>query len=143
MEDDCVYIIGPGTTTRPIVERLGLKKTLLGVDAIYNRQVLGSDLTENQLLQITGTKRIRIIVSVIGNQGFIFGRGNQQISPEVIKRAGKENIIVVATLSKLAALMGAPILVDTGDSEVDRTLSGYIKVITGYGRRTVYKVDSK
>jgi len=143
MEDDCAYIIGPGTTTRPIVERLGLKKTLLGVDAIYNSRLLGSDLTENQLLQITGAKRIRIIVSVIGNQGFIFGRGNQQISPEVIKSAGKENIIVVATLSKLASLIGAPILVDTGDSEVDKILSGYIKVITGYGGRTVYKVDSK
>jgi predicted polyphosphate/ATP-dependent NAD kinase len=143
MEDDCIYIIGPGTTTRPIMDGLGLKKTLLGVDAIIDRQLLGSDLNEGQLLQLTAGKRMRIIVSVIGSQGFIFGRGNQQIGPEVIRRAGKENIVVVASSGKLASLMGAPVLVDTGDSEVDKILSGYIKVITGYGRRTVYKVDSK
>ena len=143
MQDDCVYIVGPGTTTRPIMERLGLKKTLLGVDVVYNRQLLGSDLDESRLLQLTSGKKIRIVVSVIGSQGFIFGRGNQQISPEVIRRAGKENMIVVATPGKLASLGGAPLLVDTGDINVDKNLSGYLHVTTGYGRRATYRVESK
>jgi predicted polyphosphate/ATP-dependent NAD kinase len=143
MEGDCVYIIGPGTTTRPIMERLGLRKTLLGVDAVYKHQLLGSDLNEAQLLQITKDRKSRIIVSVIGNQGFILGRGNQQLGPELIKKTGRENIIVVATPSKLASLRGAPLLVDTGDNDVDKSLTGYIKVITGYGRSASYKVESR
>lgn len=143
MQDDCLYIIGPGTTTRPIMETLGLRKTLLGVDVLYRRQLLGSDLNESRLLQLTTDKKIRVVVGVIGSQGFIFGRGNQQISPEVIRRAGKENVIVVATPGKLASLRGAPLLVDTGDSNVDKGLSGYVHVVTGYGRRATYKVESK
>lgn len=143
MEGDCVYIIGPGTTTRPIMERLGLRKTLLGVDAVYKHQLLGSDLNEAQLLQVTKDRKSRIIVSVIGNQGFMFGRGNQQLGPELIKKTGRENIIVVATPSKLASLRGAPLLVDTGDNDVDKSLTGYVKVITGYGRSATYKVESR
>lgn len=137
IEDDAVDIIGPGSTTRSIVEKLGLKKTLLGVDVIQGGRLLASDTNESRLLELIERRKAKIIVTVIGGQGFIFGRGNQQISPEVIRMVGKENILIVAMPEKLASLRGRPFLVDTGERELDVELSGYIKVITGFRRRVV------
>ncbi|MGB9440527.1 MAG: NAD(+)/NADH kinase, partial [Desulfobacterales bacterium] len=142
MEDDCLYIVGTGTTTRAVMQKLGLPNTLLGVDAVLNYQRVGSDLNESQLLEVIKDKSTKIIVGVIGGQGYIFGRGNQQISAEVIKKVGKEGIIVLATLDKITTLKGAPLLVDTGDKEIDEHLSGYMKVISGFGERIVLKVES-
>jgi len=143
MLDDHLYIIGPGTTTRPIAEKLGLKKTLLGVDVIQRGKMVAADVNESRLLGLIEGVKAKIVVTVIGGQGFVFGRGNQQISPEVIRKVGKENIVIVATPGKLASLKGKPLLVDTGDAELDRELSGYYRVITGFGRRAVYRVGSK
>jgi len=143
MEEDTLYIIGPGTTTRPIAEELGLVKTLLGVDVVENGRLVASDVNEEKLLKLIEGRRAKIIVTVIGGQGFIFGRGNQQISPEVIRRVGAENLIIVASPGKLAALKGRTLLVDTGDPEVDEMLSGYRKVVIGYARRSVYKVRAQ
>lgn len=142
MEDDAVYIIGPGSTTRPIVEKLGLEKTLLGVDVVEGGELLSSDANEARLLELIEGRKAKIIVTVIGGQGFIFGRGNQQISPGVIRMVGKENILVVATPEKLASLKGRPLLLDTGERELDVELSGYVKVITGYRQRVVYRIKS-
>ncbi|NIR86659.1 ATP-NAD kinase family protein [Candidatus Bathyarchaeota archaeon] len=142
MQDDYIYIIGPGTTTKPVLEKLGLKKTLLGVDVMHKGKLVASDVNETQLLKLIEGKKAKIVVTVIGGQGFIFGRGNQQISPEVIRRVRRNNLIVVATPNKLASLKGGPLLVDTGDEEVDKMLSGYVKVITGYGKRVMYRVKS-
>jgi len=142
LQDNCFYIVGPGTTTRPIFTRLNLKKTLLGVDVLYNHEIIAADVNENDLLTLIAGKKAKIIVTVIGGQGFIFGRGSQQISPEVIKMVGRENIIVVASETKLASLHGRPLLVDSGDEAVDNMLSGYIHVITGYRRSGIYKVTS-
>ena len=128
MQQDCLYILGPGTTTKPIMDKLGLKKTLLGVDAVLNRKLAASDANETKLLELLGGRKAKIIVTVIGGQGFIFGRGNQQISPQVIRHVGKENIIIVATPNKLASLKGAPLLVDTGEPELDAELSGYTRI---------------
>ena len=141
--DDHLYIIGPGTTTRPITEKFGLKKTLLGVDVIRSGKMVAADANESRLLGLIEGAKAKIVVTVIGGQGFVFGRGNQQISPEVIRKVGKENIVIVATPGKLASLRGKPLLVDTGDAELDRELSGYYRVITGFGRRAVYRVGSK
>jgi predicted polyphosphate/ATP-dependent NAD kinase len=142
VQPDCTHIFGPGTTTRAIVERMGLKKTLLGVDVVREGKVVASDVNEKQLLELIHGRRAKIVVTVIGGQGFIFGRGSQQISPAVIRTVGKDNIIVVATPGKLTSLRGKPLLVDTGDREVDDMMTGYIKVVTGYGRRAVYRVSS-
>jgi len=142
MQDDYIYLVGPGTTTRPIFEELGLEKTLLGVDVVHKGRLVASDVNESQILELIRRKKAKIIVTVIGGQGFVFGRGNQQISPKVIREVGRENIEIVATPDKLASLQGKPLLVDTGDPEVDEVLSGYHKVISGYKRRVVYMVKS-
>ena len=132
MTEDTLYIIGPGTTTAAIPRALGLPNTLLGVDVISNEDLIVSDATEIDLLSLAENRQAKIIVSVIGGQGYILGRGNQQISPRLVRRVGRDNIIVVATKRKLLDLGGRPLLVDTGDSTLDDELSGYIKVVTGY-----------
>ncbi|MCX6372447.1 MAG: ATP-NAD kinase family protein [Actinobacteria bacterium] len=141
MSPGALYILGPGTTTRTIMTRLGLEKTLLGVDAVCDGVVAGSDVTEDDLLRLLQAyPRAHIVVSVIGGQGHIFGRGNQQISPDVIRRAGRSGVTVVATQTKLLSLEGRPLLVDTGDPALDAELRGYAKVVSGLGERTMYKV---
>ncbi|MEL7563300.1 MAG: ATP-NAD kinase family protein [Dehalobacterium sp.] len=142
MADNTLYIIGPGTTTRSIMERLGLKKTLLGVDVVWNKQVIANDVNEKQLYELLSDKRTKIIVTVIGGQGHIFGRGNHQISPRVIRKVGKDNIMVVASKGKLVNLIPAPLLVDTGDPELDHELSGFIRVITGFEDYVPYQVGT-
>ena len=117
MKPDVVYIVGPGTTTRTIGDLLDAKKTLLGVDVFFNKRIVASDVNEKQILAAISDKPAQIIVTPIGGQGFIFGRGNQQISPEVIRRVGLDNIVVVATESKLRSLKS--LRVDTGDPSVD------------------------
>lgn len=141
MKEDCLYIVGPGTTTRALLEALDLEKTLLGVDVIKNRDIIARDVNERQLLQLIDGKDAKIVVTPIGGQGYIFGRGNQQISPAIIRKIGKGNIIVIATKNKLYSLTQKRLLVDTGDSTLDEQLRGYIRVITEYREETVVKVD--
>jgi len=142
MQYDYLYIIGSGTTTKAIMKKLGLKYTLLGIDAVYQKKIVGLDINEEKLLKLIEGKKAKIVVTVIGGQGYIFGRGNQQISAKVIKKVGKENIIVIATTNKILTLQGNPLLVDTGDDEVNKMLTGYTKVITGLNEIVVLKVVS-
>jgi predicted polyphosphate/ATP-dependent NAD kinase len=121
MERDVIYILGPGTTVRPVAERLGLSKTLLGVDVVLSGELIAADANEEILLKLIDGKEARVIVTVI---------------------VGVENITIIATPGKLAALQGRPLLVDTGDPELDEMLSGYAKVVTEYGRRVVYRVKA-
>jgi predicted polyphosphate/ATP-dependent NAD kinase len=131
MKPDIIYIVGPGTTTRTIGDLLDAKKTLLGVDLFQDKKIVASDVNEKQIINAIKEKTVQIIVTPIGGQGFIFGRGNQQISPKVIRQVGLDNIVVVATKSKLDRLKS--LRVDTGDSELDSEFRARgIRVVTDY-----------
>jgi len=142
LEPDRLYVVGPGTTTRAILRRLGLPKTLLGVDLICDRKVVAADVSESVLLDAARGRRVSVIVTPIGGQGHFLGRGNQQISPAVLRQAGRGGITIVATPEKLASLAAQPLRVDTGDRELDQALSGYVRVITGYRTEAVCRVTA-
>jgi predicted polyphosphate/ATP-dependent NAD kinase len=140
MQAGCLYILGPGTTTRRVADALGLPSTLLGVDVILDGQLIGADVDEHALLHLVGNHEARIVVSILGGQGSLFGRGNQQISSKVIEKVGLDNILVLASLDKLIVLHNSPLRVDTGDSELDTRLAGYIRVHTGHDRSTILRI---
>jgi predicted polyphosphate/ATP-dependent NAD kinase len=140
MKPDVVYIIGPGTTTRTIGDLLGAKKTLLGVDLFCNKKLIAKDVNEKQILKKIKGKKAQIVVTPIGGQGFIFGRGNQQISREVIRQVGLDNIVVVATEDKMRNLKS--LRVDIGDSNLDDAFREHpIKVITDYQAERAMQVE--
>jgi predicted polyphosphate/ATP-dependent NAD kinase len=140
MHPGLLYVLGPGTTTRAITNQLGFPKTLVGVDVYTRDNVIGLDVNEAHLLELISNQPAKVIVTPIGGQGFIFGRGNQQISPSVLRKVGRRNIIIASPSEKLNALQGEPLLVDTGDAEVDQMLAGYLPVIVGYHEKVIYRV---
>lgn len=142
MKTGSLYLLGPGTTTRRVMIELGLPSTLLGVDAVKDGALVGADLNEQQLLQLMEGHETRIIVGVLGGHGSLFGRGNQQISAEVIRRAGREAIIVISSMDKLISLDSGCLRVDTGDCEIDALLSGHLRVHTGPDRSVFFRVRS-
>lgn len=142
MESGCLFILGPGTTTKAIANYLGVEKTLIGVDVVMDGQLVQSDANEDQLLRWLDGREVKIVVSPIGGQGHIFGRGNQQISHRVIDRVGSKNILAICTPDKLHSLMGRPLRVDIGHQTEDVILPGYLHVVTGYNERAVYRVTS-
>lgn len=141
MEEDTYYLIGAGTTTRGVMQMLGLKNTLIGVDLIRNKELVANDIYGDKILDFIKGKKTKLVVTVTGGQGFLFGRGNQQITPEVIREIGKENIIILATKAKIAEFHHQPFLVDTPDEELNKELCGYYRVITAYGEFTMCRVS--
>jgi predicted polyphosphate/ATP-dependent NAD kinase len=136
VSDAHVSLIGPGSTMQALKRRLGFEGTPLGVDAVQDGRCIGEDLNEQGILELATGRPFRIVVSVVGGQGFLFGRGNQPLSARVIEAVGRDNIVVVSSLHKLTALAGHCLLVDTGDEALDSRLSGHIPVIVS-GKRTV------
>ncbi|HOJ95272.1 MAG TPA: ATP-NAD kinase family protein [Methanospirillum sp.] len=131
MRDDTLYLLGAGTTTGAVAERLGISHTLLGIDAIFQERVVGSDLNESQILRLLDSyERVKIILSPIGAQGFILGRGNQQISHRVLARTGRDALIVIATEEKLKNTKS--LYIDTGNPEMNAVFGDTIQVICGY-----------
>jgi len=140
-EPDLLILLGPGSTVQTVAERWGIEKTLLGIDAIADGKLVGNDLNEAEILNLLRKfARRRLVLSPIGAQGFVLGRGNLQLSPEVTRAVGSGNIIVIATPAKL---LRTPVLrFDTGDRLLDQELSqrGYLRVLTGYHRRRMVEV---
>jgi predicted polyphosphate/ATP-dependent NAD kinase len=142
-----LVLLGPGTTTRAIGQALGVESTLLGVDVVEiathgTAVVVVADATESAILGAIRDHAAVIVVSPTGGQGFVLGRGNQQLSPAVIRTVGLDRLILVATSGKLAELGGRPLLVDTGDPDLDGELSGYARVITGRGTESVCRIEA-
>lgn len=133
MDKEGIYILGPGTTVKRVADLMGIKKTILGVDIYYKGERVYNDVSEKDILDIiNGEENVWIIVTPIGRQGILFGRGNQQISPSVIRRVGRDRIIVLATYRKLRDIKDGVLRVDTQDPEIDEYLKGYIRVIVDY-----------
>ena len=146
MEECTLYILGPGSTVAYIARELGVEKTLLGVDVVHNRRLIGRDLSENALYSLVSSHisrggRAKLVLSPIGGQGFLLGRGNQQISPRIIRLIGKSGLIIVADREKIYGLRGKPLRVDTGDSVLDKQLRGYYRVVVDYGEEYVVRVE--
>lgn len=140
LEDNVRYVMGSGSTVAAVMSELGLHNTLLGVDVVENGQILAQDVTAQQLLHLVQNKPTKLIITLIGGQGHIFGRGNQQLSPAVIRAIGRDNIWLLATKAKLQQLDGRPLLADTGDSQLDRELTGLINILTGYNDYVMYRI---
>lgn len=140
MQPQTLYLLGPGTTVRAIADELGVEKTLLGVDAVIDGELAGSDLNEHALLELLDRyPQAAIIVTPLGGNGFIFGRGNMQFTPQVLRRVGFENVIVIANRDKLRGF--SSLHVDTGDPELDDDLAGHINVIVGRGHHKLMPVQ--
>jgi predicted polyphosphate/ATP-dependent NAD kinase len=144
IEPGRAWVLGPGSTVRAIADRLGLPKTLVGVDVAEvgesGARVIVADAAEADLLAVVAAMPTTIVLTPIGGQGFLLGRGNQPISPAVLRAAGPGALLVVAAAGKLAALGGRPILVDTGDARLDGELAGHVRVVTGYHEAAVVRI---
>jgi len=141
MEKDVLYVVGTGSTCAALLDHLKLPRTLLGVDLMYNREIIANDCTEKEILEaLEKYPKAKIIVTIIGGQGYIFGRGNQQISANVIRKVGVDNIIIVAAPHKVHELLLDPLYVDTGDEEMNKQLCGFRNVIVGYEELVMMRV---
>jgi predicted polyphosphate/ATP-dependent NAD kinase len=141
-EDYPVTVLGAGTTVEAVARGLGVPKTPLGVDVVRGSELMVVDAAENDLLRVlTGEQEVRIVLSPIGAQGFLLGRGNQQISPEVLEAAGgPASLIIVATPHKLRAM--EVLRVDTGDADLDLRLAGMRQIVSGYHDVTMRRVEA-
>ena len=137
---DTLVTMGPGSTTWNLLKNWGIEGTLLGVDLVQNGKLLAGDVDaatlERRLADHSGP--LLLVVTAIGGQGHIIGRGNQQLTPSVLRRVGRDRLRVVATKTKLKTLGGRPLVMDSGDPALDRAWQGYLPVIAGYQDRVLY-----
>lgn len=142
MEDDVHYLIGSGTTCAAVMDSLGLENTLLGIDHVFQQRLVQPDVYEKHILELLEAhpEKVKAVITIIGGQGHIIGRGNQQLSAKVLRQLGRDNLIVIATKTKFQQLNGKPLIVDSDDLALNEEFSGPIKVITGYEDSVLYPV---
>ncbi len=142
MAPGTLYLIGPGSTTAAVLAALGESGTLLGVDAVCDRCVIGRDLGEPQLVSLLEEHRDVVLVGgLIGGQGVLFGRGNRQFGPRVLRRVGRDRLMILSAADKLVALEPPNLWVDTGDPGLDEELCGYLRVRVGPRRQIVMRIS--
>lgn len=142
MQPGRVYVIGPGSSAKSVLDVLGLRGALLGTDAVLDRKLVGGDLNAEGILRITGSRPTEIILGVIGGQGYVLGRGNQQIGSALVRKTGRGNLTIISSDEKLVRLAGGTLFVDSGDPCLDRELEGYVRVRTGAGRRMMMRLSA-
>ena len=140
LDDGRLSLLGPGSTMQLVKRECGFEGTPLGIDAVRHGCRVASDLNERQILDLLRSGPARIVVSVVGGQGFLFGRGNQQLSSRVIRAVGTDAIVAISALDKLTGLPGKCLLVDTGDEPLNEVLSGYMRVIVSEARTVLMPV---
>lgn len=141
MEDGTLYLFCPGTTTAAVMQQMGYHHTLLGIDAVMDGQLVGSDLDSQGVAALCEGRPVRVLLTATGGQGMLLGRGNQQLTPALLRRIGRSGLMVLATPHKLMTLEGRPLRLDTGDEALDREWQGVIEVVTGYRSRQLYRVS--
>lgn len=132
--------LGPGTTVAAVAEALGVANSLLGFDIVRDGELLAADVTANAMLRYAEQEALRVIITPTGGQGSLIGRGNQQLSPQLLRQIGRDALQVIATPAKLAALSGRPLRLDTHDSELDQAWTGLWVITTGYQQAALYAV---
>jgi predicted polyphosphate/ATP-dependent NAD kinase len=142
--DDTLYIVGPGSTTKIFLEQLGVEGSLLGVDVILNRELVARDIGAQQLREFVKgqTCDAHLIITAIGGQGHIIGRGNQQLAPDILQKINRQHIHIIATKEKILSLRGRPLLVDSNDPALDKSFSGYQSVLVGYDEFILYPIGT-
>jgi predicted polyphosphate/ATP-dependent NAD kinase len=140
MRPGATYLIGPGTTAKRVLSALGVQGALLGLDVVRDHQVIASDVSADDALKLAGDGPLAIIAGVTGGQGFVFGRGNQQIKPEAIRRAWPDDVIILASAEKLAFLPRPELIVDSGDPVLDAQIRGYACVRTAPRRSVMMRL---
>lgn len=137
-----LILVGPGSTTAHWMEKMCLKNTLVGFDAVINGELVQSDLTSEMIARLQREyPSMLVILSPTGRQGILLGRGNQQLSTRVLSGINKQQIIIVASKSKLKQFDHRPLIVDCNDRELDKKLCGFYPVICGYNDRVLYPVN--
>ncbi|MFT4620307.1 MAG: putative polyphosphate/ATP-dependent NAD kinase [Dinoroseobacter sp.] len=140
MDPDTLYIVGPGTSAGTVIRAAGFEPTVLGIDALKSGKLVARDAGADVLEALAKDGPVRIVLGVTGQQGFLLGRGNQQISPKVIKKSGRGGLIVIAAEDKLAALAQPRLWVETGEPKLDDDLAGFVRVRTGRGREMIMRI---
>ena len=145
LKDDYLIVWGAGGSLNKIAKLCGLSTTLLGIDITKGNELIGTDLSEKELISILedySDEKIVLLLSPMGGQGFLIGRGNLQLSPDVLRKIGIENIMGVATPAKLLSI--SRIRIDTGDISLDKEIreKKYIKMIQGYRTIKIVKIES-
>lgn len=138
-----MLVFGPGSTTHAVQRELGYPATLLGVDVFFQSESW-LDVDEAQLQQLLlAHPQVprRLILTIIGGQGHVIGRGNQQLSARNLKLLERENLWVLAAPHKLQALEGRALLIDSGDPELDADWRGLLEVITGYQKISLHRLS--
>ena len=145
-EPDLMVVWGSGGTLRRMGEHLDLELTLLGID-VQHKEAVHHDLNEQGLLEVIGAhlheegqRPLLLLLSPMGGQGFLIGRGNLQLSPDVLRAIGHSNILGVATPSKLIGLEA--VRIDTGDDELDAEFQAkrFIKILQGFRTTRLIRV---
>lgn len=134
------WLLGPGTTTAAIMEALGLPATLLGVDAVRDGALVAADADAATLERLAAEGECRLVLTATGGQGMLLGRGNQQVTPALLRAVGRTGLVIVATHEKLTDLKGRPLLMDLPDEALARELEGFVEVVTGYHSHMLYRL---
>ena len=135
------YFLGPGSTMAALASELGVAKTPLGVDVVRDGQLLLADASAHDLLGFTAESPCHAVITSIGGQGFLLGRGNQQFSAAVLRRLAEPRLLIGATTTKLLGI-GGPLLIDTGDAELDAELAGHQRISTGAQDIALVRADA-
>ena len=141
--DRMMIVWGSGGTLRTIGGILGFDLSTLGIDITVGGNIIGSDLNENEILSALREHQgdVMLLLSPMGGQGFLIGRGNLQLSPDVLRIIGVNRVLGIVTPAKMLTLRS--LRIETGDSEMDKRFSDkkYLKVLQGYRTTRVLKVS--